>query len=202
MARRGLNCTLSYSDGNRLRQYRIRCDMASEGTVMVYEESQARLVRAFYPHRTAQAPFQIRAVLIGQKERKSFTNWLDGYAGFVLDPDLRSSRFPPMTVNLPSRRFIRVGVPLSGFEYGDHVGSMVWNHVITFESIPVQLSTSNASRPGVVPTAIDPQTEFFYPFGDQLSGDKAGAVYTQIITTLAPSQTTPDTPRYGRPVED
>lgn len=210
MARRGLNCTLSYSDGVSLRTYRVRADMASHGVVMVYEESASRTVRAFYPHRPAESPFQINVVLIGQAERTSFTNWLDGYATFVMDRDLASSKFPPMVVNIPSRKFLKVGVPLTGYEYGDHVGSMVWNHNVTFESVPSQVNPNSTSRTIAITTALDPATSFFYPFSEVLSGDQAPKVYTQVIKALAQSEpelsdeidpsSDPQNPRFGRPM--
>lgn len=190
MARHGLNCVLGYSDGKAIRTYGVRCDQVSHGAVMVYEESQARTRRAFFPHRRADDKFSINIMLIGQKERKSFVNWLYGYAQFILDTDLAVGQFPPMTVNIPSRNFFKPGIPMTGIEWGDHVGSMVWNHAVIFESIPAQVAVSKSSQWRDVNGGIDPANSFFYPFQDQLSGDKAPAVYQQVVTNLA--TVTPD----------
>lgn len=188
MARKGLNCTLGYSDGKRLHTYRVRVDQVSHGRVMVYEESQARTRRAFFPHRAAEDKFSINVMLIGQAERRSFVSWLNGYASFVLSTDLAVGQFPPMVVNLPSRNFLKAGVPLTGIEWGDHVGSMVWNHAVIFEAVPSQMSTSATSRPKAITNLIDPATEYFYPFQNQLSGNQAPAVYTDVITALASAE--------------
>lgn len=192
MARQGLNCLLGYSDGKKTRTFSVRADQVSHGKVMVFEESQARTVRAFFPHRVAEDRFMINVMLIGQKERRAFVNWLNGYAAFVLSTDLAVGQFPPMTVNIPSRKFYRTGVPMTGIEWGDHVGSMVWNHQVVFESIPAQVGVNATSRPIDVNGGRDPANSFFYPFQQQLSADQAPVVYTQVLdylATVAPSDT-------------
>jgi hypothetical protein len=192
MARKGLNCSLTYSDGKVLHSYRVRCDQVTHGSVMVYEESQARTRRAFFPHRRAEDKFTINAMLIGQAERRSFVSWLNAYASFVLSTDLAVGQFPPMIVNIPSRNFLKTGVPLTGIEWGTHVGAMVFNHAVIFESVPAQMSINSASRPVAITNAIDPATEYFYPFQNQLSGNQAPAVYTDIIAALAAPPTATD----------
>lgn len=186
MARRqGLNCVLGYSDGKAIRTFSVRADQVSHGKVVVYEESQARTVRAFFPHRVAESQFSINVMLIGQRERQAFVNWLNAYAAFVLSTDLAVGEFPPMTVNIPSRKFFQTGVPLTGIEWGDHLGSMVWNHQVVFEAIPTQVKVSKSSRPKYVHEGLDPANSFFYPFQDQLSGEEAPKVYTQVLAALA-----------------
>ena len=180
MARHGLNCTLSYSDGKVLHSYRVRVDQAAHGVVMVAEESQARTVRAFYPHRVAEDQFSINVMLKGTAERISFVRWLHGYTSFVLSTDLPVGRFPPMLVNLPSRDFLHSGVPLTGVEYGDHVGSMVWNHMVAFEAVPLAMKIKDVSS--FVPATQDPKaTPYFYPLGQQLIAEQAPEIYTQML---------------------
>lgn len=185
MARRGLNCVLGYSDEKVTRTFSVRTDQVNHGKVMVYEESHARTVRAFFPHRVAEDKFSINVILIGQAERQAFVKWLNGYAAFVLNTDLAVGQFPPMTVNIPSRKFFRTGIPLTGIERGDHVGSMVWNHAVIFEPTPSQVSLSSASRPVDVNKGIDPANSFFYPFQQQLSAEQAPVVYTDVLNALA-----------------
>lgn len=185
MARQGLNCTLGYSDGKAMHTYRVRVDQISHGSVMVYEESQARTRRAFFPHRRAEDKFSINVILIGQTERQSFVNWLKGYASFVLSTDLAVGQFPPMGVNIPSRDFLKTGVPLTGIEWGDHLGAMVWNHAVIFEAVPSQMDPKSTSRPVAITNQIDPATEYFYPFQNQLTGDQAPAVYDTVISALS-----------------
>jgi hypothetical protein len=193
MARQGLNCSLSYVDaGKTKRVYKVRVDQYTRGSVMVFEESQARTRRAFFPHRRAEDQFTINVILIGQAERRSFTSWLMGYCNYVLDTDLTAGTFPAMTMVLPSRpdasgNTIRYGIPLTGVEWGDHVGSMVWNHAVIFESVPAQMAVSKTSRPLNVNAGTDPANEYFYPSQTQLSGNQKPFVYTDVVTALADS---------------
>lgn len=182
MARRGLNCTLTYNDGQAVRSYRVRCDQVTHGAVMVSEESSGRTRRAYFPHRVAEDQFSINVILVGNAERKDFVGWMERYVALMLSLDTPLSNFPPMRVSLPARRFYRVGIPLSGIEKGDHVGSMVWNHLVQFEAVPDALGRKELSRPiALVSRAASPESEFFYPFATQMSGNEAPLVYTRVI---------------------
>ena len=202
MARRGLNCTLTYNDGQAVRSYRVRCDMATHGVVMVSEESSGRTRRAYFPHRIAEDQFAINVILIGNAERRDFVSWLEGYVSLMLSLDTPLSNFPPMRVSIPARRFHRVGIPLSGIEKGDHVGSMVWNHLMQFEAVPDTLSRKEVSRPVTTVSRTSLETEFFYPFANQLSGDQAPLVYTRVIdATYSGSTATIQVDENGIPIE-
>lgn len=196
MARQGLNCTLSYVDAKKTtRSYRVRVDQYARGNTMVFEESQARTVRAFFPHRRAEDKFTINVMLVGQAERRSFSAWLMGYANYVLSSDLANGTFPAMQMNLPSRNALKYGIPLTGIEWGDHVGSMVWNHAVIFESVPSQVTVSKSSRPRDVNMGLDLAVDYFYPSATPLSGDQSPPSYTQVLAYLAPdtSSTTDST---------
>lgn len=177
MVRNGLNCTLSYQRGGVERKYRVRCDMVTHGIEMVAEESQARLRRAYYPHRVTTQQFSIRVVLNGYPERKNLSNWLSSYSAYILDPDMNGTNYPTMSVVVPSRDFQQRGVPLTGFEWGDHVGSMIFRPMITFEAA---YEPWDAAKPAVTRVedtwqafAKDDAVKYFYPFGQQLTGDQA-----------------------------
>jgi hypothetical protein len=176
MARKGLNCTLSYKVGSTTRTYRVRCDMIVHGTQMVAEESQARLRRAYYPHRVSTQQFGLKIILKGYAERRSFSNWLTAYATYALDPDLGGD-YPTMSVSVPSYEFVHRGVPLTGYEYGDHVGSMIFNPTVMFEPA---YEPWDKARPAVTRVedawrafAKDDAIKYFYPFGTQLAGEDA-----------------------------
>lgn len=177
MARKGLNATLTYQRGGVQRAYRVRCDMIAHGTQMVAEESQARLRRAYYPHRVSTQQFSIRVILIGYPERRSLSNWLASYSSFVLDPDISGINYPTMSVTVPSRDFSQRGVPLSGFEWGDHVGSMVFTPTITFEPAYEPWDKAKPAITRVEDTwqafSKDDAVKYFYPFSTQLTGDNA-----------------------------
>lgn len=97
------------------------------------------------------------------------------YADYVLDLDLRDGQFPAMTVQVPSRSFIKKGVPLSGFEWSDRVGAMLWSPQVVFETseepsdLGKQVATSRVT--GLV-ALTDKDMRYFYPTGTQLSGSQ------------------------------
>jgi hypothetical protein len=174
--RRGLNATLSYPYGKTTHAYRVRCTTIVYGLELVFDESQGRTMRALYPMKQIPTQFTISAALVGYKEHTSFSDWLSDYALYALNPPAGAS-FPVMSVSVPSRGFSRSGVPVSGMEWGDHVGSMVWNRAITFETTgePWDSKKPKYSRyedPEVSSLAYL-ENRYFYPSGVQLSGNEA-----------------------------
>lgn len=188
MARKGLNATLSYQLGSTKYTFSARVLELGHGSLMVADEAQARTRRAYYPHRLSAAPFTLKMIIKGYNERVAFSNFLNDYASRILDPAL-SVTFPTMYVSMPVRDFVRWGVPKTGIEWGDHVGSMVWNPVVTFETHIDQsigdTATTATSAFVLASSATDraPELKYFYPAGIQLSGDQvpAGGDYTQQI---------------------
>jgi hypothetical protein len=175
--RQGLNCTLSYKRGSTIRAYRVRCAGIQHGTQMIADESQSRLRRAYYPHRVSTQQFAISIELKGYPEHKDLSNWLSGYASYALDPDLATADYPTMSVVCPARDFVHRGVPLTGFQWGDHVGSMVFNPTIVFEAAYEPWDKAKPAVTRVVNAwdafRKDDAIKYFYPFGTQLSGEKA-----------------------------
>ena len=176
MARQGLNCTLSYLNGTTANTYRVRCSVLQHGVQMIYEESEARNFRAFYPHLAAMQRFSLTIQCKGIAERKSLVNWMSVYAQYAIDPDIVQDTFPWMTVSLPARSFLEHGVPLEGYQWGNHVGSMLWNVQVVFEAAT---SPGQKGRPDVSSVidkwsafASDPAVRYFYPTGTQLSGSQ------------------------------
>jgi hypothetical protein len=188
--RRGLNCTLFFPSStdskgrNTYSSFRVRADVLGHGMTMVADSSSARNARAYYPHRPTPSRFYLRVLLKGYSERKAFADWMQSYANLVMNPGLAAGdSFPDMGVLLPSRNFYREGVPLSGFEWGDNVGAMLWTPVITFECTrepqDVELLSLSAFQ-----NAQDPDMRYFWPMGTQLGGS---AVPSGNYQTIDPS---------------
>jgi hypothetical protein len=170
-SRKGLNCTLIYAKDGTNHAFRVRADVVGHGMVMVADSSSARNARAYYPHRAAPSRFYLRVLLNGYNERKAFADWMQGYANFVMNPGLPAGdKFPDMRVLLPARNFDREGVPLSGFEWGDTIGGMVWTPVITFECTREPQDTESWA-PSKFVGAGDPDMKYFWPMGTQLGGN-------------------------------
>lgn len=178
MARQGLNATLSYLRGGTTSAYRVRCSGIQHGTQMIAEESKSRLRRAYYPHRVSTQQFVITVDLMGYAERKSLSSWLAGYTSYALDPDISSGTdYPTMFVSVPSYEFTHRGVPLSGYEWGDHVGSMIFTVPIVFEAAYEPWAKTPPAVTRVENSwyafSKDEAIKYFYPFGTQLSGEQA-----------------------------
>lgn len=172
--RRGLNCTLSYMRSGKRRAYQVRANLLTHGMTIIYDESASRTRRAFYPHRLSSAQFALGIELIGDAEHTSFTNWLASYADYVLDTNLRFGEFPSMAVSVPSRNFLKKGVPLSGYDWNDAVGKMLWTPQIVFETAEEPGDRAvPLSKVGGLLALTDREMRYFYPTGNQLAGQAA-----------------------------
>jgi hypothetical protein len=197
--RKGLNCTLTYPKDGTNHTFRVRADVLGHGMTMVADSSSARNARAYYPHRPTPSRFYLRVLLKGYSERKAFADWMQGYANFVMNPGLPAGdKFPDMRVLLPARGFDREGVPLSGFEWGNTVGAMVWTPVITFECTREPQDTESWA-PSKFVDAKDPDMKYFWPMGTQLGGNAVPSGNYQTIDPSSdggsdPGQTEPSTP--------
>jgi hypothetical protein len=180
VGRSGLNTNLSYSYRGKTYAFSCRVKEIAFGSRMIASESQARTRRAYYPHQVSSVPFSIVPIIKGYKERVQFSNFLGDYVKRVQDPSLSVSKFPTMKVSSNTRKFLRWGVPVSGIEWGDHVGSMVWTPRVVFET-HVDQSLGESTRDyqwisyfvfsaGSLQRA--PQIAYFYPSGIQLSGSQ------------------------------
>jgi hypothetical protein len=177
LARKGLNATLSFKRGSATHAYQVRCTGIVHGTQMIAEESQARIRRAYYPHQVTTQQFGITLALMGYPERRSLSNWLASYSSYALHPDIGGTEYPTMFVVVPSYEFTHRGVPLTGFEWGDHIGSMVFTPTIMFEAAYEPWDKTKPAITRVENTwrafSKDEAIKYFYPFGTQLSGEQA-----------------------------
>ena len=176
MSRQGLNASLTYyGRGKNQQGYRVRASNIQHGMKVIYTESSARVRRVLYPHRLSSAQFSITVELVGEAEYVSFSNWMAAYAEYALNqPPGAPSDFPFMTVSVPSRNFLRYGVPLTGFTWGDKVGGMLWEQQVTFETYrePGEAKTTGFSAYSA-PINGYQTSQYFYPSGQQLTGSNA-----------------------------
>jgi len=202
MTRQGLNATFSYPDAQGVTHaYQVRAGDLSHGVQMISAEDQGRTTRAYYPHKSARQQFSVQVLLKDWDERLDFNAWMASFAQLVLDPNVAWTSFPLMVVTVPSRGFTEHGIPLVGYEWGAHTGMMMFTPQFIFEAglSPHQPAVVAASS--VVNKwsayASDPAIQYFYPFGDQLSGTQVPFNYG----TAAPSSpvTIPYAPGQGPP---
>jgi len=187
MARQGLNATFSYPWDKAQRAYRVRANMLNHGMKIIFDESQSRLDRAFYPHRLSSAQFAVGVQLKGEDEYRSFTSWMATYAERALNLDVASGEFPSMMVSIPSHGFLKKGVPLSGYEWSDMVGAMVWSVQVVFETAEEPLDPNNRVQHSHVEglrAKTDRDVRYFYPTGTQLSGNATppDGTYSKVLS--------------------
>lgn len=179
MARSGINTLLYYQYGKKSYTFTVRTQEIAHGSALIAEEAQARTRRAYYPHQVTAVPFSLVVVIHGYKERVQFSNFLNDYIARAMDPSLTVANFPTMLVMEPGRRFLRWGVPLSGIEWGDHVGSMVWTPRVVFQThVDQSLGQSTQDYKWISSFSLSssavqrsPEIKYFYPAGVQLAGD-------------------------------
>jgi hypothetical protein len=175
-----LNCTLSYPRNGKARVYRVRVSTITTGFQMIAEESQARASRAFYPYQTAPSKFSIQVDLIGDAERRSFNRYMMNYAHYILNPSIKGNVTPQMRVTVPSRGFVRVGIPNQGIEFGDRMGVITWRPMVVFEVSQEPFDWNDKVTHSFVRAKTarlnEPESQYFYPTGLQLHGDATPAI--------------------------
>jgi hypothetical protein len=201
MARRGLNCTFYYIDDKKVtHSYQVRAGDIAHGVQMVAAEDQGRVIRAYYPHRSARQRFAVQVLLRNWDERTDLVSWMASYAQWALDPNVVRASFPLMVVTVPSRNFVEHGVPLTGYEWGAHTGQMMFAPQFVFEAgysphqplaVPVSTVINKWSA-----FASDPAIQYFYPFGTQLQGTQVPQNYGNVTdpSPAPPPVVTPPPP--------
>lgn len=177
MGRQGLNGNLSYTVGGTKYAFSVRVGEIAHGSQMVAEEAQSRTRRAYYPHRLSAQPFSLTILVRGHSERTLLANFLADYTTRALDANLTGA-FPSMLVTVWVRNFLRWGVPMSGIEWGNRTGAIVWKPVVVFETTMDSLlgdTAATRSSEFVLPEEASrraPELKYFYPRGIQLSGNQ------------------------------
>jgi hypothetical protein len=161
------NCFFSWGPRGSMQVLQTRCNGIGYGFDVVAEESHARQTRAFYPRQVAEQNFAITLELKGYREFQGAMEYFRRYTQSFMVAANNS-----MYVVVPSRRFVRLGVPTGGMADGDHVGSNVFSPTLIFESVydpadPDLISnssnTSQYSKFDRSSSEADSAGRFFYP---------------------------------------
>lgn len=185
--RQGLNATLSYKRNNKTYAIRLRIDSISYSVKQIAEETQGRMYRTFYPHYRTQAPFAINALLNGHEEYRTMNNWFAEYAKHALTVSYNDGVWPEMSVNIPVRNFVRAGIPVGTFEWGDKIGKALWTQTIQFETTrePGDKVPKTSSFTNEQAKVRDASSAYYYPSGTQLNGtDKPSGDYATVPKNL------------------
>lgn len=162
----GGNCTFEFNISGR-HTFVAPARSVGHSFTVVHTESKARVHRAFYPHQRAEGPFRIGLDIKGYPLYRSFVNYMQSYV-FASNYSINRG----MAVWVPAINFWRIGVPIDGISEGDHVGSALFQPVITFESAidpldPLLITGVDGgdrfSQFDVNGSAADEAARFFYP---------------------------------------
>lgn len=187
------NCTLSFSKGGV--NYTMRCyaRKLSHGFSVIFTESAGRQYRALYPHQRAVDPFGVTLELKGYEQQQLVMDYLRNFIKAVVQTGSVS-----MTVRIPSRNFLRQGVPVSGVMDTDQTGSNVFYPTVVFESVtdPLDLATPVISSVDLGSTGADDAGKFFYPASISTNDPNAtGDSFYDASPTPLPFRNDDPTPR-------
>lgn len=159
---RTYNASLTFRSNGQTNTARVRISRTSYVYGVNSTESHARLDRAFYPHRRALGQFAVTVDCIGYAEFRKFMNWLREYAHEMFRGQVGNKKgAATMEVFVPSRNFHMIGVLTTGIDDHDHVGSMLFQPVLTF----MLLKDFNDSSTAIVST--DSISKFRLPAKDR-----------------------------------
>jgi hypothetical protein len=111
------------------------------------------------------------------------------FSGFMLAAVASDGAISPMTVAVPSRNFVGVGVPETGVSFGDHVPAITYPMTVSFVSAldaqtPTEVSWVPPANPG-------PANSSFYPL------DNGASPYYDSVLFDAPTPPVAATPNNG-----
>jgi hypothetical protein len=164
-----MNCMLSFSSADGAYVQNAKVKAFGHAWEVVATESHAREYRAMYPRQRAVGRFFLTFELNGYREFEQIMQFFRSYVAVLGQQfDGKPTQRPTMLVQMAVRGFSRSGVPIKGMSLGDHVGSMVFNPTVIFESAhdpqdPTILTAADASQVDTKGTEADVKN-FFYPF--------------------------------------
>lgn len=150
-----------------------KCTGLGWGTTIEGSDSESRSHSTFYPKLVTASQFSVRVAFPTQKLWREFNEWVEKYARSISNPN---GTVGPMVVSVPARKFLKVAIPVDGFEYGDQTAALVRETTITFEG------TNDPVKPGQRGTSSEPSiprddiVATFYPTGYQ-AGSVADSLY-------------------------
>lgn len=154
------------------------------GVKILSSEESAASRKAFYPLVTLGSSFTLYTIHNTTPERDNFNKWIRGYMEAVSSNKRISGT---MRVEVPARRFVRVGVCSGTLQYGDAWNQTnSWTTSLDFVGASAPISAvGGAAVAGVTyyknPTSSDPALKHFYPSQAQVSGAETldGALFNR-----------------------
>lgn len=133
------------------------------GMNVISSQAEARATSTFYPKLRTSGSWGVEVVFPARYAYTIFNFWLAKYITAISNPYRATPQ--PMTLNVPSRNFLKQGFPESPAEFGDEFRSFTYRQRLEFCS--ASDPTTQASR--FVSATNDNEAIYFYPGGRQLS---------------------------------
>lgn len=149
----------------------VKVQTIGHGISVVSTSSTGRKARTLYITRRTSGSFGVTFICTSYDEYKALGDWIMGY-GKRLATEAPS--VGPVRMICPSRNFDKVAVP-KGVSFGDD--AMTHTYPVSIDFIgsrdPVPLTADYVSSFSL-PADSDPSLPYYYPAGEQLSGEQTG----------------------------
>ena len=152
-------------------QHRVTVTQVAHGVSIITNQDDARSMRSLYLLRRSVAPFTVWVHSASYAESVELAEWLRGYATRAASP---GSGVGAMRVQVPSRDFDQLGVPDGEIAYGDRVGAYTYPATLTFQGVADTRERGNPVVATYQAAADKTVSQYFYPAGTQLSGQRVG----------------------------
>jgi len=122
------------------------------GVSSSYVEAEAAHDRSVYFHNVYTDNFIISLQFNSWAAYHAGADWFSFYMAKAADPD--NMNISPMTVMVPSRNFVGVGIPETGVSFGDHVPAITYPMSVSFVGTlntitPTENDYGPPAKPGV-----------------------------------------------------
>ena len=145
-------------------EFKLTIDALGYGLSVVATEATTRSSRVFYPFVRTSGLWYVNAIFPYYQQWRSFQNWLLGYLGRATDP--HKTVFKPITVQVETEDWTKVGYPTSMLTYGDDWDAAMYTTNVGFASASdPETMSGNASR--FYRATEDDAARAFYPAGFQ-----------------------------------
>ena len=149
-------------------------------------EAESAHQRTAYFHNVYADNFVISMQFNSWDNYNAAANWFSAY---MLAAATSDGAISPMTVVVPSRNFVGVGVPETGVSFGDHVPAITYPMTVSFVSAvdsqsPTEISWVPPEKPG-------PANSSFYPL------DNGASPYYDSVLYDTPTPPVALTPNQG-----
>jgi len=156
------------------------------GVAASVKEAESANDRTAYFHNVFADNFVISMQFNSWENYNAAADWFSFYMLAAANADTPIS---PMTVVVPSRNFMGVGIPETGVSFGDHVPAITYPMTVSFVSAldsqaPTEISWAPPQNPG-------PANSSFYPL------DNGASPYYDSVLFDAPTPPVTATPNNG-----